>query len=141
MGIEELFHFCVSQGLNVQLRAFVCLTASDELMNGLFNKPSRRVKGKEQKKKKSPLMQTAACYSNDLGCISTKVGRIKLNCVKSVAATETGSLLPEVPDPQPNPSPRGIFIVYLRYRRIGDQTAAWAGTRATLAKHQRFTEG
>lgn len=54
MGIEELFHFCVSQGLNVQLRAFVCLTASDELMNGLFNKPSRHVKGKEQKKKKLP---------------------------------------------------------------------------------------
>lgn len=84
-------------------------------------------------------MQTAACYSNNLGCISTKVGRIKLNCARSVAATETGALL--VPDPRPGPSPRGTVIVYLRYRRIGDQTAAWAGAGATLAKHQRVTEG
>lgn len=140
MGIEELFHFSVSQGLNVQLRAFVCLTASDELMNGLFNKPSPHVK-REGTKKKSPLMQTAACYSNDLGCSSPKVGRIKLNCARSVAATGSGSLLPEVPDPRPNPPPRGTVIVYLRYGRVGDQTAAWAGARATLAKHQRFTEG
>lgn len=143
MGMEELFHSRVSQGLNVQLRAFVCLTASDELMNGLFNKPSPHVKGKEQKKK-SPLMQTAACYSNDLGCVSTKVGRIQLNCARSVAATETGSLLPRAPDPRPGPSPGGgggTSIVYGRRRRIGDQAAARAGARATLAKHQRFTEG
>lgn len=41
MGTEELFYFCLltfrSQGLNMQFRAFVCITASEEPMNGLFN--------------------------------------------------------------------------------------------------------
>lgn len=54
-----------------QFQGFVCLTASEELMNGLFNKTSLMSKSEphECERTKSPPTQTTvhACHSNDLG--------------------------------------------------------------------------
>lgn len=64
----------VSQGLILQLRAFVCLTASDELMNGLFNKPPRHVKVKEQKKeKKAPRCKPRRAIQTTLAASAGKL--------------------------------------------------------------------
>lgn len=52
MGIVELFYFCGSQELKAQFQAFVCLTAWEELMNGLFNKTSQMGKSETTRTKK-----------------------------------------------------------------------------------------
>lgn len=64
--------------LFLQLRASVCLTASDELMNGLFNKPLQK-KGKNKNVKepnKDPGRKPQR--ANGLGCIGPKSARIKV---------------------------------------------------------------